>query len=248
MIRFGSARIDENGKIVGGKPGDQTGREVSMQNYYMSSKGWYCLRPKSVDHATKLAKAMTLACDNDNIGYNQDQRYQVISKGINSKTPINADCSSLVRACIIYATGKDVGNFTTYSEADTLEGSGLFEKRFAVKSETDLYDGDVLVTKTKGHTVIVVSGRSRIPAKKGYAGEWPKLPTRGWFQNGDVSAEVCKLKKFLNWYGNYKLTETNKNYFDKTAAAVRDFQTKEKLAVDGEFGSKSLAKAKTIKK
>jgi len=248
MIRFGSARIDEHGKIVGGKPGDQTGKEVSMQNYYMSSKGWYCLRPKSVDHATKLAKAMTLACDNDNIGYNQDQRHQVISKGINATTPINADCSSLVRACIIYATGKDVGNFTTYSEADTLEGSGLFEKRFVVKSEADLYDGDVLVTRTKGHTVIVVSGRSRTPAKKGYSGEWPKLPTRGYFKNGDVSPEVCKLKKFLNWYGKYGLNESNKNYFDSTAAAVRNFQTKEKLSVDGEFGSKSLAKAKTIKK
>lgn len=85
-------------------------------------------------------------------------------------------------------------------------------------------------------------------SKKKYSGSFPKLPTRGYFKNGDVSAEVCKLKKFLNWFGNYKLTETNKNYFDKTVAAVKDFQKKNGLTVDGEFGTKSLTKAKTVMK
>lgn len=84
--------------------------------------------------------------------------------------------------------------------------------------------------------------------KKKYSGEFPKLPERGYFKNGDVNSEVCKLKKFLNWYGNYKLTETNKNYLDKTVAAVKDFQKKTGLKADGEFGSKSLAKAKSITK
>lgn len=53
----GSARIDENGHISGGKPGDQTGNEVSTQAYYVHSKGWYCLRPKSTTVAS-LAEAM----------------------------------------------------------------------------------------------------------------------------------------------------------------------------------------------
>ena len=34
-IRIGSARHDENGKLTGGRPGDQTGTEVSMQNFYV---------------------------------------------------------------------------------------------------------------------------------------------------------------------------------------------------------------------
>ena len=34
-LMVGSARIDENGKISGGKPGDQTGNEVSTQPYYV---------------------------------------------------------------------------------------------------------------------------------------------------------------------------------------------------------------------
>ena len=85
-------------------------------------------------------------------------------------------------------------------------------------------------------------------SKKTYSGTFPKLPARGYFKNGDVSDEVCKLKKFLNWYGNYNLTETNKNYFNKTVSAVEDFQKKNALKVDGEFGSKSLAKAKKVTK
>lgn len=51
----GSARIDENGHISGGKPGDQTGNEVSTQAYYVHSKGWYCLRPKSITVANAIA-------------------------------------------------------------------------------------------------------------------------------------------------------------------------------------------------
>ena len=34
-MRIGSARHDENGKLTGGRPGDQTGTEVSMQNFYV---------------------------------------------------------------------------------------------------------------------------------------------------------------------------------------------------------------------
>ena len=39
-VIIGSARIDENGNIHGGKPGDQTGREVSTQAWYQHRKGW----------------------------------------------------------------------------------------------------------------------------------------------------------------------------------------------------------------
>ena len=70
----GSARIDENGHISGGKPGDQTGNEVSTQAYYVHSKGWYCLRPKSITVANAIAEAMLQGCRNNNIGYCQGLR------------------------------------------------------------------------------------------------------------------------------------------------------------------------------
>ena len=165
-IKVGSARIDENGNVSGGNAGDQTGKEVSTQDYYMHSKGWYLLRPKSAEDANKLAFAMQGACANDNIGYDQNERLGIITQikkyGSMAKIAVKteADCGTLVRGCCIEA-GFDPGNFTTVNEADSLEKSGKFEKRVAVTSSTTLYNGDVLVTKTKGHTVIVVSGNPR---------------------------------------------------------------------------------------
>ena len=162
----GSARIDENGHISGGKPGDQTGNEVSTQAYYVHSKGWYCLRPKSTTVANAIAEAMLQGCRNNNIGYCQGHRSNVIEQlrkaeklaKISAKT--EADCSSLVRACCIQA-GFDPGNFNTASEVSALKATGQFMEPIAVTSKTELFNGDVLVTKTKGHTVVVVSGNPR---------------------------------------------------------------------------------------
>ena len=72
-VIIGSARIDENGKAHGGKAGDQTGKEVSTQNWYKHSKGWVVLRAKDPKKAAKIAQAMRAACDNPNIGYDQYQ-------------------------------------------------------------------------------------------------------------------------------------------------------------------------------
>ena len=79
-VIIGSARINEKGTVSGGKAGDQTGREVSTQAYYMHSKGWYCLRPKSISVANALADAMLEACNNNCIGYCQAHRTSVIPK------------------------------------------------------------------------------------------------------------------------------------------------------------------------
>jgi len=167
-IIIGSARSDENGKATGGKPGDQKQKsipdykgEVSLQEFYVSSKGWYVLRPKKEADALAMAKKMETACNNPNIGYDQSNRLGVLKYSVDTKTPTECDCSALVRACIKEATGKDPGNFSTADEVKVLEASGLFEKEFEYKNDTKLCTGDVLVTKVKGHTVIVVEGNSR---------------------------------------------------------------------------------------
>lgn len=171
-IVIGSARADENYKYSGGRRGDQrqkasydTSGEVSLQDFYIHNKGWYILRPKKVSHANAIAKAMYDACNNKHFGYSQSDRYSVFdyksTKNADIKDDVNCDCSSLVRKCILDGTGKDVGDFSTSTEADVLEKSGLFEERKPCTSKTTIYNGDVLVTKTKGHTVIVVSGNPR---------------------------------------------------------------------------------------
>lgn len=163
-IKIGSARIDERGKLSGGKAGDQTGGEVSEQSFYVHKKGWYVLRPKSIQHAIGIAERMHMACCNPHLGYDQSNRGGVLKFGIDTLTNTECDCSALVRACIKEATGKDPGNFTTATEVTVLSACGLFEKPFAYTNKTILCTGDVLVTKTKGHTVVVTAGALRTPA------------------------------------------------------------------------------------
>ena len=170
-IIVGSARIDEHGNISGGASGDQTGKEVATQNFYVHPKGWYIIRPKSVAHANSIASKMVAACANDNIGYDQGNRLGVIQNGIDTKVKTEADCSSLVRVCVKEATGKDPGDFSTANEVSCLATTGLFENKvkFVSQAQTPVYNGDILVTCTKGHTVIVVAGNPRsggTPASK----------------------------------------------------------------------------------
>lgn len=183
-IMVSSARSDERGRYSGGKPGDQkqksktndTRGEVSMQAMYTHRKGWIIVRPKKVSHADAIADGGTRAANNPNIGYSQSDRLGVVKHGINTKVKTNADCSSLVRQAVREATGKDPGNFTTANEANMLVATGLFTKSSYVnQKKTPVYNGDILVTKTKGHTVIVVSGNPRPRATVG--NPYP-VPTR----------------------------------------------------------------------
>ena len=160
-LTIGHASIDEYGKISGGTVGDQNGKEVCTRSYYLHSKGWYLLRPKSVTHANAIAEAMLRACNNNNIGYDQGNRSGIIKYGTKATIKTECDCSSLVRQCVIEGTGSDSGNFTTANEVKMLQSTGLFEPTISVTASTVMYNGDILVTKTKGHTVIVVAGNPR---------------------------------------------------------------------------------------
>lgn len=164
MPVIGSARSDESGKFTGGKRGDQRQTsapdlkgEVSRQAFYVHKKGWVILRPKDAAYALRIASAMAAACDNPLIGYSQSDRLSIIGKGSGTLIPVNCDCSSLVRQCIIEATGTDPGNFTTANEAAKLIATGLFI-RLDYAPGIALIEGDVLVTKSKGHTAIVIEG------------------------------------------------------------------------------------------
>ena len=209
-VIIGSARHDEHGNCYsGGKAGDQTGQEVSTQNFYNHSKGWNVLRAKDNKVAEKLAEAMQIACDNKNIGYDQSERYGVIKHGINTKVKTECDCSSLVRACIIYASGKDVGDFNTSNERSVILKSGLFKDVGSYKQGDTLYNGDILVTRTKGHTAIVVSG-----AKKSKAKYYPKykgssnsiVEALKAVGEDDVSKEHRAEIAKKNGFSNFKFT------------------------------------------
>ncbi len=230
-VLIGSARQDENGRYAGGAAGDQTGKEVSTQEFYKHSKGWYVLRAKSAEVAAKLASAMQAACDNQNIGYDQGQRLDIIIQlrkygslgGITVKT--EADCSSLVRACCIEA-GFDPGNFTTSDEVAALAGTGYFEPKASVASAAQLREGDILVTKTKGHTVIVVYTGSSM--------------SRQTIRRGSKGADVLYLQKRLVAKGYY-VGEIDSDFGKQTENAVKAYQDEHGLVTDGIVGAKTWA-------
>ena len=170
-VKIGSARIDEHGKATGGAAGDQTGKEVSTQDWYLHSKGWTIIRANDASVREKIAYAMQRACDNQNIGYDQNQRYTAYdwckyNNGGNYDpgaitAKVEVDCSSLVRLCCAYA-GIFVGNFYTKNEVSVLKATGKFTiiTDSRTKSSASLLRGDILVTCTKGHTVVVLSNGS----------------------------------------------------------------------------------------
>lgn len=172
MATIGSARIDEKGKVAGGTPGDQKQvsvpdykGEVAMQDFYVSAKGWDILRPKNREHAERIAAAMITACNNPNVGYSQSDRYAILADGTGSKKPTSCDCSSLIRECVKEATGKDPGDFNTAGEAKKLMATGLFDQLVYSKG-MQLLAGDILCTRTKGHTVAVTQGDRKKTVKE----------------------------------------------------------------------------------
>ena len=173
MVMIGSARIDENGNATFGKAGDQTGREVSTQEWYLHSKGWYVIRAKSDKVAEDIATAMEHACANNNIGYDQNERFTAYdwckyNNGGNYdpakiSVKVETDCSALVRLCLAYA-GIFVGDFCTIDEYDVIMDTGKFINATnpAGRNPDYLRRGDILVTKVKGHTVVVLTSGSKI--------------------------------------------------------------------------------------
>ena len=75
-VYIGNAVGDEHNAARGGEAGDQTGKELKIQPWYLNKKGWRVFRPKSSEIAQKLVYDMKAACENKNIGYDQSQRNQ----------------------------------------------------------------------------------------------------------------------------------------------------------------------------
>ena len=248
-VKFGSARIDERGKISGGKAGDQTGKEVSTQDYYVHSKGWRVLRPIDPVVAEKIASAMEAACKNNNIGYDQAQRNtlwnDVKARGYDpAKTTkaVETDCSALVRVCCAYARVV-MSDFITSTLAARLLASGAFVELTDSKytgASTYLRRGDVLVTRTKGHTGVILSNGSK-------AGSVPvPSPTHELgsriLRNGSEGADVKELQAMLIELGyNLGRWGADGDFGDATEIAVRQFQRDHGCSVDGEVGPETIS-------
>lgn len=168
MVKLAHARISEKGTVEG-VAGDQNGHEVEISDWY--SGGWLAVyRPNNSTDAAIIANTAVLGCQNNNIGYSQDDRtslYQSAKQyGFNLdriKTPCNTDCSAFVSVCVNAAGIVVSKDMTTRNEDTVLMGTGKFTRlvasKFLIKPDL-LLAGDIL--RKQGHTAIVVSNGSGV--------------------------------------------------------------------------------------
>lgn len=214
-VLIGHAAGDENGKALGGKAGDQTGREVCTRAWYAG--GWTdVLRPRSRVTAELMAWACECACANPNIGYDQGQRNTLKDEAVKvgfdlSKitTPCETDCSALMTVCA-EAAGLNVAYTTgaynwknapvTQNMADRFMATGAFEHLTGSEYLTQsrlLRRGDVLV-KRSGHTAMVLTdGPEAAPWPEDLIADGPS-PFGGETQHSDESEEdEMSIEKLL---------------------------------------------------
>lgn len=267
---IGNARGNEYGTATGGQPGDQTGKEVCIQPFYIYSGGWkHVIRAKKTAVANELAAAMVRACNNENIGYDwrtgPNYREQIYTYKTTSTKAIYCDCSSLVCECCREATGANISNFATGTELNVLLKSGYFEDMGAYTSGMKLYTGDILLGN--GHTAIVTNGESRgadsvtpsgatntstnstLTSKYGDPKYWGPKVTKamqkalGTTQDGIVSSQPLSNKKYL------ANCETDSWKFVSSGAkgsqTVKALQKKIGATQDGLFGKESVGKLQT---
>lgn len=255
-VYVGGASIDENGNATGGKAGNQSGKEIRKQTYYVHSKGWRVFRAIDASKAAKIAQDMDFAIANRNIGYDQGQRntlYSAASKvGFDCSkvdTPCETDCSALVRVCCAYAGIMLPADFRTANEPKYLLASGEFEELTGskyTKSSDYLKAGDILCTATSGHTVVVLNNGPK-------AGDIPSEPVAPakptpivtemvavmlpLLKKGDASIAVKSAQRLLQGrgysVGSYGI---DGDFGNDTLNAVKKFQQSAGLTVDGEIG------------
>lgn len=246
-VYVGSAAIDEHGKARGGDAGDQTGREVRTQAWYKHELGWAVIRAKDPAKREKIAYAMRAACDNPNIGYDQNQRDTLY----NAAKPFGfdpgkvtvkceCDCSSLVRVCVNYA-GVAVGNLRTISEIATLKATGAFDvltdAEYTDHSDR-LMTGDILCTKSTGHTVIVLNDGDKAHESGGGGGAPEYDPKKLPYLKKGSKGEYVKLAQEKLLAKGQKLPKygADGDFWKETDKAVRAFQKANHLEVDGVIG------------
>ena len=225
-VYVGNAVCDENGHARGGKPGDQTGRELRIQPWYLNAKGWRVFRAKDPAVAKKIADDMRWACDNMAIGYNQSTRNTLY----NAAKPFDFDCakvtelcecdySSLVRVCVLYA-GIKINDFNTTSEPTRLLNTGAFDEMMGEEYTDEsayLREGDILVTRTKGHTLVILNDGDKAyddePQPEPEPEPTPEPPVE-WAYKVLVIGDRVNVRDSDSKAGNILFTARKGNRFD----------------------------------
>ena len=220
---------NENGKLTGGKPGDQTGSEWALIPWY--NRPWNCvLRHPDPNVREKLAVLATKAAKNNLVGYCQDHRgtYWTHLKASNYDPAqitiaCEADCSSGVMAnvkavgyILNIAKLKNVSIVSTSTMRSVLKSAGFevwTEKKYLNGPEY-LLRGDILLYEGH-HTATNVENGSKTGETK------PATNVNSKKNNVQLGQEWlnCNYGKTLIKYCGEKLTADGK-YGTKSRAGA----------------------------
>lgn len=171
-VRIGQARKGERA-YKNNKPGDQTGKEVMISDWQYNTMAFraehwgYVMRPKDPDKARLIAKAMIDACENDHIGYDQNDSdrgtlYDAAKKAGWDLSKVNVrcetTCSCLISVCLNAAGIEMPRLWMTRDMVDDMKATKQFycftSKKY-LQSSKELTAGDILINPGK-HAVVVV--------------------------------------------------------------------------------------------
>lgn len=256
-VYVGGASIDENGNAHGGKAGNQSGRELRKQPWYKHSKGWRVFRAKSAATENTIAQDMEYAIANRHIGYNQYKRNTLYNAAkpydfncAEVKTDVECDCSALVRVCCAFAGIMGLpADFRTGNMPANLMATGRFIEMTGSKytdQSAYLRRGDILVTKTSGHTVVVLNNG----AKAEPAPDADAAPVPEGLHYGDVGSAVTAMQRALLIWNDKCLPRygADGDFGSETEKAVEAFQTAKGLPVTGVYDQATRAALTSIGK
>lgn len=236
-VTIAHAVSSENG-TTSGKGGDQTGKEVRIQEWYASGGKWdYVIRAKNEDRRAMIAQNAEAGARNVNLGYSQKDRYSAYDiikyygfdyDALNK--PANTDCSQMVTTCSNYAgysIPRDTYTGNMRERYKTVGGFKFYSSKKYTAGYKKLVPGDILLRE--GHHAATVINNVY----------WLKTTIKKSNSTGRKD-DVKALQARLNELEKAKL-EVDGIWGSLTELAVRKFQNDNSLTIDGIVGQKTAA-------
>lgn len=251
---------DEKGNLHGGKAGDQGG-EWRLRSWY--SRPWTCV----LRHPDKTVRRMIAefgidAALNDNIGYDQWQRYSYWDaltksgyKPANVKIKCEADCTAGVTANIkaigkllnipkLYNVEKDTRSGNMRSRFRAADFKALTDKKY-LSSPDYLMAGDILLYDNHHAATNISNGKKA--AKDSAPAAAPKAGATE-LKRGDVGDDVRTMQRLLLAWSPSILPKygADGDFGAETEAAVKLFQQAAGLTRDGVYNAETEAALKRL--
>lgn len=254
--KISNSGYDENKKYKGGKAGDQTGHEWKIINWY--NRPWtVILRHPDKKTRELIAQYAIEAANNNKIGYDQNDRYTywaALQKAGYRPSKVTvaceADCSAGVIANV-RAVGHVLGNKKLQNIGASYTGNmknGFIKAGFEaltdskyLKDSSYLVPGDILLYENH-HTATNICIGTKVKYTS-YKEEEEKSTTG----KNETTTSTKQIQTMLNKVGEYNLKVDNK-YGPLTTAAVKDFQSKNKITATGNMNNATLTKLKSLYK